>query len=154
MKLMNLVSSFALGSIMGFTGPIHAILRALRRQLRQSRLRFSKKSRQLWSGSCWTGAVDRPPRRLQMRCLATIHEMDGETSTIQYFTSYFNQSHGQTPYYVSNSPYHLHVHLIRCSLWLYQFCIQMRRIRYLRVLRSTVISDYSTNSVDLQPKAV
>jgi hypothetical protein len=61
MKLMNLVPSFALASIMGFTGPIHAILRALKRQLRRSRLRFSKKSRQLWSGSCWTGAVDRPP---------------------------------------------------------------------------------------------
>jgi hypothetical protein len=132
MNTMNLVSSFALGSILSFTAQ-HAILRALKRQSRRARLTFSMKSHQLWSDSRCMGSVDGGLAPSQMRCLATIREMDGETSTIQYITSHFDQSHGQKPSYASSLPYHLHVYFIRYSSSLpppSQFCRQMRRIKY------------------------
>jgi hypothetical protein len=132
MNTTNLVSSFALGSILSFTAQ-YTILRALKRQLRRSRLAFSKKSHPLWSDSRCMGAVDGGLAPSQMRCLATIREMDGETSTIQYITSHFDQSRGQKPSYASSLPYHPHVYLVRCTSSLpppSQFCRQVRRIKY------------------------
>jgi hypothetical protein len=80
MNATNLVSSFALGSTLSLTAQ-YAILRSLERQLRRSRLPFSKNSHQLGPNSRWMGTLGRPPGGPQMKYNppATMHGIDTDT---------------------------------------------------------------------------